>query len=210
MIKEILEEPLVIRRTILEEQENIKQIANKIKTENYEIIYMTGSGTSYHAGLVSQYVLSSLTGLTTNTILASEFQRWIPPSLQRKTLLIAISQSGESTDVIDAVKAALKRGIDVLAITNTPGSTLARLANYAIFPRSGMEVAVPATKTYITQLMTVFMLSIEMVASKGYTKNIEILREKLYDVPNIIEEIFRLNREIIRESAKRYSNKNLI
>ncbi|MBS7648596.1 SIS domain-containing protein, partial [Candidatus Bathyarchaeota archaeon] len=73
-----------------------------------------------------------------------------------------------------------------------------------------MEVAVPATKTYITQLMTVFMLSIEMVASKGYTKNIEILREKLYDVPNIIEEIFRLNREIIRESAKRYSNKNLI
>jgi len=210
MIKEILEEPLVIKKTILEEQENIRKIANKIKTEDYKMAYITGSGTSYHAGLVSQYILSSLTSLTTNTILASEFQHWIPSSLSRKTLLIAISQSGESRDVIEAAKFALKKGIDILAITNTPESTLARLANYIIFPRSNREIAVPATKTYVAHLTAVFMLATELAALEETATNVEVLKEKLYNVPNIIEEIFRREKEAIYEASKRYHDKNLI
>jgi len=210
MIKEILEEPLVIKRTILEEQENVRRIANKIKTEDYRMAYITGSGTSYHAGLVGQYVLSSLTSLTTNTLLASEFQNWVPLTLSRKTLLIAISQSGESKDVVEAAKFASKKGIDILAITNTPESTLAKLASYAIFPRSNRERAIPATKTYVAHLTAIFMLAIELAALEETATGIEILKEKLYNVPNIIEEIFRREKEVIYETAKKYQNKNLI
>jgi glucosamine--fructose-6-phosphate aminotransferase (isomerizing) len=210
MIKEILEEPLVIKRTILEEQENIRRIANKIKTEDYKMAYITGSGTSYHAGLVGQYILSNLTSLTANTILASEFQHWIPSNLSRKTLLIAISQSGESRDVIEATKFALKKGIDILAITSTPESTLARLASYIIFPRSGREVAVPATKTYVAHLTAVFMLATELAALEETTTNVKVLKERLYDMPNVVEEIFRREKEEVYKAAKRYCNKNLI
>ncbi len=210
MIKEILEEPIAIKRTIAKEQENIIEIAKEIKDKKYEIIYVIGSGTSYHAGLAGQYAFSSLTNLIVSTIPASEFQRWVPSSISRRTLLMAISQSGESKDVIDATKDALKRKIDVLAITNTPKSTLANLATYAIFPRSGREVAVPATKTYVTQLMTIFMLVLELAKFRKSRTKVESLKEKLYSVPQIIDEIFASSREDIRRTANKYKNKNLM
>lgn len=211
MIKEILEEPEVIRRTIIEEKENIKRIAGLLRAENYEMAYITGSGTSYHAGLASQYALSSLTNMIVSAIPASEFNRWVPQNLPRKTLLIAISQSGESADVINAAKAALKRKMSVLAVTNTPGSTLASMADYTIFPRSGKEVAVPATKTYVTQMAAIFMLALEM-ASSGEERSVEIenLRKSLFNVPELIEDIFRSSSGIIRETAKKYKDENLM
>ncbi|MBS7607049.1 MAG: SIS domain-containing protein [Candidatus Bathyarchaeia archaeon] len=211
MIKEILEEPEVIRKTIVEEKENIRRIASLLRAENYEMTYITGSGTSYHAGLASQYALSSLTDMIVSAIPASEFNRWVPQSLPRKTLLIAISQSGESTDIINAAKAALRRKMSVLAVTNTPGSTLASLADYTIFPRSGREVAVPATKTYVAQLVTIFMLALEIASLKEeHSADIENLRRSLFDVPELIEDIFRSSSGIIRETAKKYKDENLM
>lgn len=211
MIREILEEPEVIRRTIVEEKENIRRIAELIRAENYEMAYVTGSGTSYHAGLASQYALSSLTDMIVSAIPASEFNRWVPQSLPRKTLLIAISQSGESIDIINAAKAALKRKMSVLAVTNTPESTLANLADYTIFPRSGREVAVPATKTYVAQMVAIFMLAIE-IASFGEEKtaDIESMRRSLFNTPELIEDIFRSSSGVIREAAKKYRNENLM
>ncbi len=210
MIREILEEPSTIRKTLIEEQENIRRIAGEIKAKNYEMAYITGSGTSYHAGLASQYVLSSLTDLITSTIPASEFQQWASSSISRKTFLIAISQSGESIDILDAAKAALKKGMDVLAVTSNFRSTLARLANYTIFPRSGEENAVPATKTYVTQLMAIFMFALELAEFKRYSAKIEGLREKLYTIPQIIEETFETFGKPIREIARKYKDRNLI
>ncbi|MEM2610700.1 MAG: SIS domain-containing protein [Candidatus Bathyarchaeia archaeon] len=210
MIREILEEPDVIRRTLIEERENIRRIAEDLK--DYEIFYVTGSGTSYHAGLASQYALSSLTGIITSTLPASEFHRWVPQNLSKtkRALLMAISQSGESTDIVSAAKAALRMRIDVLAITNTPGSTLANLANYVIYPRSGREEAIPATKTYIAQLAAIFMLTLEMAELKIPQADIEGLREGLYRTPEMIEEIFASSIETIRRAAEKYRDKNLI
>lgn len=211
MIKEIFEEPEVIRRTIVEEKENIRRIASLLRAENYEMTYITGSGTSYHAGLASQYALSNLTDMIVSAIPASEFNRWVPQSLSRKTLLIAISQSGESADIINAVKAALKRRMSILAVTNTLGSTLTSLADYTIFPRSGREVAVPATKTYVAQLVTIFMLALEMASFKEkHPADIENLRKSLFNVPELIEDIFRSSSGIIREAAKKYKDGNLM
>lgn len=210
MIKEILEEPDVIRETISRERKNVEKVADEIEAKKYEVIYVIGSGTSYHAGLAGQYAFSSLADLITSAIPASEFQRWTPTSISRKTLLVAISQSGESKDVLDAVEIALERRMDILAITNTPGSALADLATYAILPRSGREVAVPATKTYVTQLMAIFMLALELAKFKRPQATVENLRNKLYKVPRVIEDIFASSREDIRRTAESYKDKNLM
>ncbi|MEM2714972.1 MAG: SIS domain-containing protein, partial [Candidatus Bathyarchaeia archaeon] len=157
-----------------------------------------------------QYALSSLTGLVASAIPASEFQRWTPASISRNTLLVALSQSGESSDVINAVKYAMKRNMSVLAITNTPGSSLSNLADYIIIPRSGKEIAIPATKTYVAQLAAIFMFAVELAALKGGRSNVNTLREKLLTVPSLIEEIFRSRKENIRETAAKYRDKNLV
>ena len=210
MLREIFEEPEVLRRTINLEQDRIERIASEIHSENYEIFYITGSGTSYHAGLASQYALSNLTGIMATALPASEFHRWVPSKISRKTLLMAISQSGESSDVLKAAEAALQRGISLLAVTNTLGSTLARMARFHIFPRSGRELAIPATKTYITQLMSIFMFSVNLALRSRGNNEFTQMRESLYRVPDIIEGTLRSLRPQIQEAAERFKDKNVI
>ena len=125
MLKEIFEEPEVLRNTIKLERDRLRELSSKIISEDYDMIYITGSGTSYHAGLASQYALSNLAKIIASTLPASEFHQWIPSEISRKILLMAISQSGESSDVIRAADVALQRGIKLLAVTNTSDSTLA-------------------------------------------------------------------------------------
>jgi len=210
MIREIFEESEALRRTIKLERDRIHKIASELSSENYEVIYITGSGTSYHAGLASQYALSNLTGLIATAIPASEFPRWIPFRISRKTLLMAISQSGESSDVLHAVETASQRGIPILAVTNTLDSTLAKKADYCIFPRSGRELAVPATKTYIAQLMAIFMFSADLALMNRKNREIEEIRESLDKVPGILEETLKSSEPQIREAAERFKNKYAI
>ena len=210
MIKEIFEEPVVVRRTLDEEKERTSEIAHEIRSAGYEMIYITGSGTSYHAGLASQYALSNLTELMTSIIPASEFSRWIPTKIQRKVLLMAISQSGESVDVLEAVQAALSRRMTVLAVTNTPGSRLAEISRYHLLPKSGRELAVPATKTYVTQLMSIFMLSVELAAETMSPKDFARTREGLYKAPKLLEKTLRLLNAQIRDIAGKYREKNFL
>jgi glucosamine--fructose-6-phosphate aminotransferase (isomerizing) len=210
MIKEIFEEPSVVRRTLEKERNRTSKIAQEIKSKGYEMIYITGSGTSYHAGMAIQYALSNLTNLMTSIIPASEFHRWVPAKIPKKVLLLAISQSGESSDVLEAVKAASDRGMSVLAVTNTAGSKLAGMADYQLLPRSGKEVAVPATKTYVTQLASIFMLSIELADESIKTKEIARIREGLYEAPKLIEESLKSLNVQIRDTAEKYREKNLL
>ncbi|RLI34276.1 hypothetical protein DRO55_06695 [Candidatus Bathyarchaeota archaeon] len=209
MIREILEEPKVVQETITRESENARKIAEEINSEDFDIMYITGSGTSYHAGLASQYALSNLAQIVTSLIPASEFHRWIPQRISRKSLLMAISQSGESTDVLRAVRYGIDRGMKVLGITNTPGSTLARLSDYHLTPRSGKELAVPATKSYIAQLIAIFMLSLELARTNLNADEWEELRKTLNNTPNLLDEALRRLDEPIREVADKYADKNL-
>jgi len=210
MLKEIFEEPTVVRKTTEGEVERTRQVAQEIKSKGYEIVYITGSGTSYHAGMASQYALSNLTDLMTSIIPASEFQRWVPARFQKKVLLMAISQSGESLDVLEAVEVALKRNMDVLAVTNTAGSSLARKSKYLIRPRSHREVAIPATKTYVTQLASIFMLSVELAHPPTATEEIIYLKEGLNKAPLLLEQTLRSLGTQIRDLAKSHLRKNFI
>ncbi|RLI13107.1 hypothetical protein DRO35_01190 [Candidatus Bathyarchaeota archaeon] len=210
MIKEIFEEPEVLRNTIRLERDRIRELSSKIISENYEMLYITGSGTSYHAGLAGQYALSNLVEIIALTLSASEFHQWIPQKIPRKTLLMAISQSGESSDVIKAVDAALQRHIELLAVTNTLDSTLAKKANFCIFPRSGRELAIPATKTYIAQLMAIYMFSINLALEKGKDHGLSEMEESLYKAPRIVKLALESLKSKVQETANKFKDKNAV
>ncbi len=210
MLKEIFEEPSVVNRTIEQERDRTQEIAREIRSSSYDIVYITGSGTSYHAGLASQYALSNLTNLVTSIVPASEFERWIPTKIRRKVLLMAISQSGESSDVLEAAEAALERQMHLLAVTNTPRSKLAQISHYHLLPKSGRELAIPATKTYVTQLMSIFMLSVELATETLNPKELAHMREGLYGAPQSLEETLTSLNSQIRDMAMRYRDTNLL
>jgi len=209
MLKEIFDEPAALKATIEAEVDITRKIAQTVKSEGYEMFYITGSGTSYHAGLASQYALSKLTNLSTSILPASEFQRWVPTRVPKKVLLMAISQSGESSDVIEAAEAAVARGMTLLGVTNTPESKLAKMSNHHLLPRSGPEKAVPATKTYVTQLLSIFMFAVELAA--GYLSADEVyrIRKGLYEAPKLLEQTLGLSTQI-QKIAEKYKQKNVI
>ncbi len=208
MIREIFEEPRVVEETIKKEKTRINRIANEIKSEEYEMMYITGSGTSYHAGMAGQYALSNMTSLATSILPASEFQRWIPSKFSRKVLLMAISQSGESTDVLEAAEAASAKGMPILAMTNTPESRLARMSRYQLNPRSGKELAVPATKTYITQLASFFMFSVALAGEDMPKTELALMEDGLDKTPQLIRETLETLKKQIEGIAQKYKDKN--
>ncbi|MGB9693845.1 MAG: SIS domain-containing protein [Fervidobacterium sp.] len=209
MMREIHEQPTAIEATLSGEIKQAKKIAEIIHQEKYEMIYITGSGTSYHAGLAGTYSLSLLTKLIASLIPASEFGTWLSPAISKKALLIAISQSGESKDIIEAVRIALKRNMQVIALTNTPQSSLAKMANYTLLTHAGEEFAVAATKSYTAQLAALFMLILEVAdLREEKTENIEKLKEMLAAAPKFVNEIIIHNREIIRDLAYTFKRSN--
>lgn len=199
----------MVEATLSEGSEEIHDVVDEIQSKRYEMIYITGSGTSYHAGLAGQYAFSALTRLITSLIPASEFPLWIPRVVTRKTLLIAISQSGESSDVLAAAKAALNRNMDILAITNTPGSSLTRMSQYTLWTRAGKELAVTATKSYVAQLIVIFLLSLELVSKQEFwAEDLAQLRQKLLMAPDLIAKTINSINDQMRELASMYGNKN--
>lgn len=163
MKAEILEQPKAIERTIKEARKDVKEAVELI---NGKFVYITGSGTSYHASLVLQRSITRIAGISSIAIPASELEHWIPDEVSN-CLLIAISQSGESSDIIKAVNTFKSRRGTVIGITNTPGSSLCTLSDFTILTRAGEEKAVAATKTYTSQLTVCFLLSIEALRLLG-------------------------------------------
>lgn len=208
MIREIHEESQVIKAILSEGTNEIQEIANEIQSNQYELIYLTGSGTSYHAGLAGQYALSMLTSSVTSLIPASELPEWIPSRIRRNSLLIAISQSGESIDVLTATKVALTRKMDILAVTNTPGSSLTKMSNYTILTRAGKELAVTATKSYVAELMTIFMLTLELARKQeAEAENFAQLQRELLMAPSLVAKTIQSIDEQTRQLATMYRNK---
>ncbi|MBS7638620.1 SIS domain-containing protein [Candidatus Bathyarchaeota archaeon] len=209
MIMEIYEQPKALEDTMVKEDDEVRRVAEIIDQRRCELIYITGSGTSYHAGLAGGYALSTLTGMITSTIPASEFESWIPPSIPRRSLLLAISQSGESSDILEAAKAASGRGIMVVALTNTPGSPLAEVSDHVLLTHAGREYAVAATKTYTAQLSILYMLSLELARLTGLAPwSVEELRASLSSTPRLAREALMMNDKPIEGLAYRFRQSN--
>jgi glucosamine--fructose-6-phosphate aminotransferase (isomerizing) len=208
MMREIHEQSQAVQVTLTEGRREVRRIAEEIRSKNYEMIYITGSGTSYHAGLAAQYALFTLTKLVTSLIPASELPLWIPSAAKRSTLLVAISQSGESADVLAAVKAALKKEMDILAITNTPGSSLTKLSRYILLTRASEELAVTATKTHTAQLAILFLLSLELTSPEEFeSEDLAIFRKKLFEAPEFISKTISMNQDLMCDLSNMHKDK---
>lgn len=191
MLKEIYEEPQVIKDT-LSESSKIKEIVSKFK--NFNRICFVACGTSYHASLIGEYLIETQLHIPTEVILASEFE-YFQNTLDDHTLVIFITQSGETADTINALKVA-KQVSETLAIVNVVGSSVTREAHHVIYTRAGPEIGVAATKTYISQLICIYLLVAHL------SENEELI-ERLYTIPELTEESIE-REEDIKIIAKKY------
>ncbi|NJE48159.1 glutamine--fructose-6-phosphate transaminase (isomerizing) [Thermococcus sp. 9N3] len=201
MLKEIFEQPRVLRDAIHGNAKVIGDVAREIA--DYEKIFIVAMGTSYHAGLVGKYLLQRLAKKVPIVEDASEFRYEFEDLIDENSLVIAITQSGETADTLAAMKLAKRRGAKVLAIVNVVGSMATRIADLTLYTHAGPEIGVAATKTYTTQLAVLTMLAIELARTLGtadeeYLKELE---EGLRGIPDLIEDILNLN-EPLRELAE--------
>ncbi len=173
MLKEIHEEAEVIKKT---SEENIDFDLTK-----YDEIDIVACGSAYHAGLIGKYMIEKLVNKKVNVSIASEYQ-YDKHFYKGKTLLIAISQSGETADTKKCVTIANESGIDSLAIVNVKGSSIARISKHVIYTLAGPEIAVATTKAYLAQITTLILLAINNSGK-------EVNREELQKLPYYIENL---------------------
>ena len=165
-LKEITEQPKTVLGAACE---NVDAAAKAITEANS--VYITGSGTSYNASLVAQYMMSRYARVSAIPVVSSEFS-YSPVNIKAGSVLIAISQSGESADVISAASDAKKRGARIIAIVNAPESTLARESDVVIDIKCGREIGVAATKSFTSQLVVIYSIVDSMCKGKlGFDVN---------------------------------------
>ncbi len=167
MLKEIYEQPGVIRNTLRgrlvpDNEDIILGNVNLVKNDLNKVqrIIIVACGTSYHAGLAGEYLIEKLAGIPVETEMASEF-RYRQPLADKDSLVIAISQSGETADTLDAMRKIKAKGARVLALTNVVDSTLSREADFSFYTCAGPEVAIASTKAYTSQLTAIYLLALK-------------------------------------------------
>lgn len=207
MMKEIEEQPQAIR-TLLQYYQSIGSFSKKsgrIQSflEQTERILIVACGSAYHAGLTGKYVIESLARIPTEVEVASEF-RYRNPIFKKHDLVIVISQSGETADSIAALREAKTNEIPVLAIVNVEGSTIAREADAVIYTLAGPEISVATTKGYLTQLLILYLLAIEIAVSQKQLqkKEAQKLLEELKILPQKIAHILEQKEELQKMAAK--------
>lgn len=172
MIKEIHEQPEVIGETLnrrLDENDRIKIDGISLSKEEinqFDKVYIVACGTAYFAGLVGKYLIEKIAKIPVEVDVASEF-RYRDPLVDDKTLLIAISQSGETLDTLEALREGKRKGARVLSVVNVVGSSVARESDDVFYTWAGPEISVASTKAYTTQLMCMYILALYMGESKG-------------------------------------------
>ena len=162
MLKEIHDEPTVLRETINEYTKDIDTLISKMPDfSKYNRIHIIGCGSAWHAGLVGKSIIEQYANVPVDVELASEY-RYKKNFYDKNTLVIFISQSGETADTIAALRNVKKDGIDTLAIVNVVGSTIAREADEVLYIRAGVEIAVATTKAYLLQVAMLVLIGINM------------------------------------------------
>ena len=197
MLKEINEQPRVIRDTIAgrfsptEKRLSFKELGlTKEKLKEIERVIIVACGTSYHAGLIGRELLESWARIPVETAVASEF-RYRNPLITSKTLVIAISQSGETADTLEAVKLARLAGAHVLGLTNVMGSSITREANATLFIKANIEISVAATKSFLAQVAILTLLALYLAQERGQfdKERVEEIFAAMEQLPQQIEQV---------------------
>ncbi len=196
MLKEIQEQPAAIRETLGGRmQEDGLLHLDELSMSDQDIrdieqVVIIACGSSYHSGLVGRYALERWARLPVQVEMASEF-RYRDPVIGRSTLVIAVSQSGETADTLEAVRHARSLRAKVLAVTNTIGSTISRESDAALYTRGGPEVAVASTKAVMTQMTAMYLVGLYLAQVRG-TRDPDEVRAHLADlreVPDLVQEV---------------------
>ncbi len=211
MIKEIMEQPEAVRKTVAPRIQNGRVVFEELSLseeyiKNINKIYVVACGSAYHVGVVGKYIFEKLTRIPVEVAIASEF-RYCQPILDDKTLVIVISQSGETADTIAAMREVQKQGVKALAIVNVVGSSIAREADEVIYTWAGPEIAVATTKAYSTQLNIMCLAAMYFADILGRISEDEYksMLEGLLALPEKIEKILE-NKDKIQHCASLYYN----
>jgi len=195
MLKEIMEEAQVLKQTACQDGKKFTDIALDILRANQVII--TACGSSRYAALVGRYLFSKVGKKFCDVVMASEFG-YFADSVDRNTVVIAVSQSGETADVVEGVKAARNAGAQIISIINRPNSMLADLSHQVIYLNCGAEIAVAATKTFLSQLAIFYLLSFSMV--NAFDKAVTKLTNLNGEIARVLDwnksELIRLGQEL--------------
>lgn len=213
MRKEIFEQPLALADTMagrLPETGGVRLEEMEIPDEvlaSIDKVYVLACGTSYHAGLVGRYVIERWARVPVELDIASEF-RYRDPVLTPTTLVVGISQSGETADTLAAMRMARETGARVLAITNIMGSQATRDADGVLYTRAGLEIGVAATKTHIAQIAAIQMLALRLAQLKGTLSENEVdaIARELASIPRVMDDYLR-GETASYEVAHRYFQK---
>jgi glucosamine--fructose-6-phosphate aminotransferase (isomerizing) len=194
MLKEMHEQPLAIKQTLEGRTDPAgRLLLDELRMSEDELrevdkVFVVACGTAYHSGLVAKYAIEHWTRLPVEIEIASEF-RYRDPVLDRNTLVIAISQSGETADTLGAVRYARRQRARVLTVCNTVGASIPRESDAVLYTRAGPEVCVAATKTFATQLAAMYLVALYLAQVRGtmFTDEVASVVRELEQVPDKVE-----------------------
>ena len=214
MYKEIMEQPEAVRRTIepyiINGKADLSAILERDFMKNINRIFIIACGSSYHVGVIAKYNIEKLARVPVEVVLASEF-RYCNPIVDENTLVICISQSGETADTLEAQHEAKSLGAVTLAIVNVEGSSIAKSADKVIYTKAGPEIAVATTKAYSTQLAVTVIIALYLAESKNTIAKSEydyVLNE-LLAVPEKMLKILSDNANIQYLAYQHFNNEDL-
>ena len=216
MMKEIHEQPKGLYETLnrrLDEEGKIRLDGismTKEDIEGFNKVYIVACGTAYHAGLVGKAVIEKMAGIPVEVDIASEF-RYRDPFVDDKTLFIAISQSGETLDTLEALREAKRKGARILSVVNVVGSSVSRESDDVFYTWAGPEIAVASTKAYTTQLMCMYLIALYMGHTKGVIDDAYCRKfvEELKQIPDKLEKLLE-SEEKIEAIARKYCRKEQV
>ena len=193
MLKEINEQPAAITATVSPRVEDglpvlrIPELTDEV-LRNIGTIHLVACGTAMHAGMVGKSAIETLARVPAEVEIASEF-RYRDPILQQNDLVIIISQSGETSDTLAALRLAKSRGVPVLAIVNVVGSSIARAADYVMYTYAGPEIAVASTKAYMVQMCVLYLFALRLAYARGRLSEAETRRctAQLLRAPELVK-----------------------
>ncbi len=194
--EEIFEQPAAIARLLEMQAEPVREVAQRIREHDIQWVYLAARGTSDNAGLYAKYLWGAFNGLPVALATPSLFSVFKTPPKIGSALVVGISQSGQSPDIVSVIEEGRRQGALTLAITNEGGSPLAEAAELVIETVAGPENAVAATKTYTTQLVAIAMVSTALTGNAEH-------REWLGRLPSLVEDTLALD-ETIKDASARY------
>jgi glucosamine--fructose-6-phosphate aminotransferase (isomerizing) len=203
MLKEIYEQPKAISDTLIGRLDGLNL---KLRFKKFEKIVIIACGTAYNAGLVGKYAIEKWGQIPVDVELASEY-RYREPSLDKKTLIIPISQSGETMDTLMALRYAKSKGATIFSVCNTNGSTIGRESDAVLYTHAGPEIAVASTKAFATQLIAMYLIGLEIGKSLDNLskKEVNAIVEQLSALPAKVEQVLETV-EPLRELTRKFKD----